>query len=502
MKQLIKLNEKNLHLIPEGISVPKYERSLIRTGIVHIGIGAFHRSHQALFTDSLLHYPGSEKWGICAIELLGSNQKTVDALAEQDGLYTLMEQGPEGELSVRIVGSIKEYLYAPKEPEAVINKIADPETKIITLTITEGGYNFDEATGKFRMNEKSIQWDLNNPEKPKTVYGYLTRGLKSRKEKGSPGITIQSCDNIQTNGEVLRKMLMTYVQEAEPKLTDWIENHVTFPNSMVDRITPATRNSDIENLKTLFGIVDKCPVVSEPFIQWIIEDKFSCGRPEWEKAGVQFTDDVRPFEKMKIRLLNAGHSLLGLTGALYGYNYIHEVVRDPLFIRLLRDFMDKEAGPMLDPVPGIDIAAYKEMLIERFGNTSIKDTVNRICLQSSAKIPKFLLPTVREQINAGGPVERSAFIVAAWCRLSEGTDEAGNKYLIEDEIQEILQEKALASHSDPLAFLTVNSVFGDLINSKKFTGAYLKALQCLYHKGVKGCIREICEISNGSTGLS
>ncbi len=491
MKEIIKLNAKNLHLLPKEVAVPAYERSKIKTGIAHIGIGGFHRAHEAYYTDQILHNGGVTNWGICGIALLETDRKIYNVLAEQDGLFTLMTTEPDGTLDVRVIGSIVEYLFAPENPEAIIEKLASADIKIITLTITEGGYNFSSATGEFVINEPLIQWDLNNPENPKTVFGYVTQALKRRKDRGTGGLTIQSCDNIQKNGDLLKRMLLAYVKEAEPGLTGWIEKRITFPNSMVDRITPVTQPSDIENLKSVYGIEDAWPVVCEPFIQWIIEDNYSNGRPDWESAGVQFVQDVSPFEKMKIRLLNAGHSLLGFTGALRGYTYIHEVVHDQLFARFLRDFMDKEVTPVLDEVPGIDLNDYKDKLFERFGNVRIRDKVARICLQSSAKIPKFLLPTIREQLKTGGPVECSALVVAAWCRYAEGFDGAGNKYTVEDEMKEILQEKALASHQDPLSFLRIEPVFGDLINSERFTEAYVNALQCLYKKGVIACIASL-----------
>jgi mannitol 2-dehydrogenase len=489
MHEIRKLNAENLHLLPGEVAIPAYDRSKIKSGIVHIGIGGFHRSHEAFYTDQMLQHFGATEWGICGIALLDADIKIFNALADQDGLYTLMITKPDGALTARVIGSVTEYLFAPENPDAVIQKMASPDIKIITLTITEGGYNFSAATGEFQIDEPLIQWDLNNPENPKTVFGYITQALKRRRERGIPGLTIQSCDNIQKNGDLLKRMLLAYVYEAEPGLTDWIEKNVTFPNSMVDRITPVTTPADIENLKSVYGIEDAWPVVCEPFIQWIIEDNYSNGRPVWESVGVQFVPDVSPFEKMKIRLLNAGHSLLGFTGALHGYTFIHDVIHDQLFAKFLRDFMDKEVTPVLDEVPGIDLDTYKESLLERFGNSRIKDRVARICLQSSAKIPKFLLPTVREQLKAGGPVECSALVIAAWCRYCEGFDEAGNKYPIEDEMKDILQEKALDSHNDPLSFLRIETIFGDLINSKRFTEAYMNALECLYHKGVIACLK-------------
>ena len=403
MQETIKLNAKNLHLLPGEVVIPAYDRSKIKTGIVHIGIGGFHRAHEAFYTDQILQHHGVTDWGICGVALLDADRKIFNTLTDQDGLYTLMITGPDGTLTARVIGSIIEYLFAPENPGAVIEKMADPDIKIITLTITEGGYNFNSATGEFQIAEPSIQWDLNNPENPKTIFGYITQALKRRRDRGIAGLTIQSCDNIQKNGDLLKRMLLAYMKEAEPGLTDWIEKQVTFPNSMVDRITPVTTQPDIENLKSVYGIEDAWPVVCEPFIQWIIEDNYSNGRPAWESVGVQFVQDVSPFEKMKIRLLNAGHSLLGFTGALHGYTYIHDVVHDQLFAKFLRDFMDKEVTPVLDEVPGIDLDTYKDKLFERFGNSQIRDKVSRICLQSSAKIPKFLIPTIREQLKAGGP---------------------------------------------------------------------------------------------------
>ena len=418
-----------MHLLPKEVAMPAYDRSKIKTGIAHIGVGGFHRAHEAFYTDQVLHHPDAKNWGICGIALLDSDRKIFNVLEEQNGLYTLMITEPDGNLTARVIGSIIEYLFAPENPDCqLLKKWLILISESLSLTITEGGYNFNAATGEFRINEPSIQWDLNNPENPKTVFGYITQALKRRRDRGIAGLTIQSCDNIQKNGDLLKRMLLAYVKEAEPGLTDWIEKKVTFPNSMVDRITPVTIPSDIENLKSVYGIEDAWPVVCEPFIQWIIEDNYSNGRPAWESVGVQFVQDVSPFEKMKIRLLNAGHSLLGFLGALHGYTYIHEVVHDQLFAKFLRKFMDMEVTPVLDEVPGIDLDDYKDKLFERFGNSQIKDKVARICLQSSAKIPKFLLPTIREQLTAGGPVDCSALVIAAWCRYAEGSDEAGNKY--------------------------------------------------------------------------
>ncbi|HOX75132.1 MAG TPA: mannitol dehydrogenase family protein [Bacteroidales bacterium] len=489
--KIIKLNSAALKHLPGEVIVPAYDRSEIKTGIIHFGPGAFHRAHQAYYTDKILQKDGMKGWGICDVGLLHSDKKIINTLKDQDGLYTLLTAEHDGSLKARITGSIVGYIFAPENPGAVTDKIAGPDTRLITLTITEGGYNFDSNTGDFRMNEPLIQWDLSHPDEPRTVFGYLTWGLKLRKDKGIQGLTIQSCDNIQKNGNLLKKMLLEFVREAEPALEDWICEHVTFPNSMVDRITPRTTQTDIDRLKSVYGIEDKWPVVCEPFIQWITEDKYSNGRPEWESVGVKFVNDVAPYEKMKIRLLNAGHSLLGFTGALYGYTYIHETVHDQLFAALLRKFMDTEVTPVLDEVPDIDLDKYKDSLIERFGNHNIRDQVARICLQSSAKIPKFLIPTIRDQLSAGGPVMISALITAAWCRFAEGIDEPGKRYEVEDDMKDILIEKAFLSRRDNLAFLRIESIFGDLIRSEPFTEAYTFSLNSIYNKGIAETIKNI-----------
>jgi mannitol 2-dehydrogenase len=498
MPQLFKLNSKNLPLIPREATLPDYDRSVLKTGIVHIGVGAFHRAHQAFYTDMLLQTPGNSEWGICGIGLLESDRRIIDWLVQQDGLYSVMITGPDGILTARVIGSVIECLYAPDDPEAVIEKMAGPDVKIITLTITEGGYNFDSSTGEFLINEPSVQTDLKNPENPKTVYGYLSRALKRRKERGLKGITIQSCDNIPHNGDVLKKMLLAYVKEAEPGLADWITKEIAFPNSMVDRITPVITIRDKENLKAVFSIDDACPVVCEPFIQWVIEDNFANGRPSWEAVGAKFVKDVAPYEKMKIRLLNAGHSLLGFLGTLSYCHTVDEAVNVPLIAEFLRNFMDKDVTPVLGTVEGIDLAKYKDNLIQRFGNPYIKDNLSRICLESSAKIPKFVLPTIRENLENEGVIKHSAAIIAAWCRYLELAGTPGHTYEVQDSMKDLLQKNALASvKQDPLAFIKTTILFGDLAKSERFVSAYLGIIDGLRQYGVDIMMRYIDQIVPG-----
>ena len=484
MDKYVSLNNRNLKLLRPVIVRPEYDRSKLFTSIVHAGVGGFHRSHQAYYTD-LLCGKGVTDWSICGIGLMKNDRPMKKNLEHQDHLYTLMVNYPDGKVTAQVIGSITEYMYVPDNPVLVIKKMAQPETRIVSLTITEGGYNFNQSTGEFIFDNPDIQWDLRNPESPRTIFSLLAESLKLRKEKNLKPYTVLSCDNIQHNGDVAKRMLIAFTDLKDRSLRKWIEDNVSFPNCMVDRITPVSTEETKQTLTDNFGIDDKCPVICEPFCQWIIEDRFVAGRPQWEDAGAQFVPDVAPFEKMKIRLLNAGHSLLGFTGALHGYDYIHECVGDDLFTQLLRNFMDKEVTPVLDPVPGIDLASYKNTLVERFGNASIKDTVARICGQSSAKIPKFLLPTIHDQLKSQGPVNISAFVIAAWCCYSRGTDEKGRKYDLDDELRSELNQAALKSDSDELAFLKIEPVFGDLIKSASFTEAYLKALRNIRLNGIK-----------------
>ncbi|MDO9580708.1 MAG: mannitol dehydrogenase family protein [Bacteroidales bacterium] len=492
MHEIIKLNSKNLYLLPKEVVVPAYNRAEIKTGIVHVGIGNFHRAHQAFYTDQLLQKFNINDWGICGVALLETDLKIVEALRCQDGLYTLMVNESDGSLTARVIGSVTEFLFAPENPEAVLEKMANPAIKIITLTITEGGYNFDTATGEFQITESAIQWDLCYPDNPKTIFGYLTQALKRRRDRGLAGLTLQSCDNIQHNGDILKEMLLAFIQVAEPGLTDWIEKKVSFPNSMVDRITPAIKASDIENLKTTFGIEDTSPVVCEPFFQWVIEDRYATARPPWEKVGAHFVSDVAPYEKMKIRLLNGGHSLLGIIGSLKQYNTIDETVNDPLLRIFLREFMDIEVSPILGEITGVNLEEYKNSVIQRFGNKNIKDQLSRICSQSSAKLPKFLIPTIKEQLEIGGPIKKGTLILAAWCRYMELAGTSGYDYEVMDEMQAVLKEGAKASAGgDPLAFLKIKTVFGDLVNSKHFVDTYLVLIDSIREYGVTHTIGQL-----------
>jgi mannitol 2-dehydrogenase len=491
MKTSIALNQENLGVLPRNVKTPSYNRDQVKTSIVHIGVGNFHRSHEAYYTNELMERYGVLDCGICGIGLLDYDRRIYNILKDQDGLYTLVIKELDGSLSANVIGSIVEYIFAPENPNAVIEKMANPEIKIISLTITEGGYNQNEATGEFNFTNPIIMEDLKNPMSPKTVFGYLTQAMKLRMQRGNSGCTIQSCDNIQGNGDVAKKALLNYVEKAEPELLSWIEENVSFPNAMVDRITPVTVATDIVKLQDEFLIDDQWPVVCEPFIQWVIEDDFIAGRPEWEKVGAQFVENVVPFENMKLRLLNAGHSVLGMLGALHGYKTIDEAARDEDFKVFLRTFMDQEASPTLGNLGDIDLEKYKDSLIERFQNIYIKDLISRICLESSAKFPIFILPTVKAQLQNGGDFSRAAFVVAAWCKYNDGVDENGNTYAVEDAMSNELIRAATLSHQNPIRFLEIEPIFGDLAKNPVFVSAFISSLELLRSKKVKECVKEI-----------
>lgn len=481
MTEPVQLTQNNLHRLADEIVRPSYDRGKIKAGIVHIGVGGFHRSHEAYYTDALMNDSDASDWGICGVGLREADRKIGDTLKAQDYLYTLIVKHPQGKIETCVIGSLIDFMLGCDDPGAVIDKMASADTKIVSLTITEGGYNFNPATGEFDFGNADVRHDLEHPDSPKTVFGYLTAALKKRRAQGLPAVTIQSCDNIQHNGDMTRKMVLAFANKQDAELARWIESDVCFPNAMVDRITPVTTPEDMAYLATEMGLKDQWPVTCEPFTQWVIEDHFSNGRPAWEKVGAQFVADVTPYEKMKIRLLNAGHSVLGLLGSIHGHKTIDGCVADPLFATYLRRFMDVEATPVLDPVEGIDLETYKDSLIERFGNPNIKDSLARICLESSAKLPKFLISTITENLARGGSIQYATLVIAAWCFYSDkGVDQHGARLDIVDAMKDELHQAAKGTPDDTLSFLKLEPIFGDLIHNEKFTALYTDMIQALY----------------------
>jgi mannitol 2-dehydrogenase len=466
----MKLNNDTLGQLE--VAKPDYERVGVGVGIVHFGVGGFHRAHQAMYVDQLLNQGLASDWGICGVGVLPGDRRMADVLTAQNGLYTLLLEKPDGTREARVIGSIVDYRYAPDDPAAVVELLAAPSTRIISLTITEGGYHID---GLPEIN----------------VFGLVTEALARRRDRDAPSPTIVSCDNIEGNGDVARAAFIAYADREQPGLSAWIAEHTRFPNSMVDRITPVTTPEVISTVASEFGIDDQWPVVAEPFTSWVLEDTFSDGRPPYERAGVLLVDDVTPYELMKLRLLNASHQALCYFAYLAGYRLVHDAAGDDLFAEFVRGYMDSEATPTLRPVPGIDLDDYKRTLIERFANPGVRDTVARLCFGSSDRIPQWLLPVIRENLKSGAPVELSAAVVASWARYAEGVDEQGEPIDVQDQRAETLVPLAKSQHDNPTAFIENAELFGDLASQPRFVEAYTAALESLHRDGARATLEKL-----------
>ena len=494
------LRAGSLGRLAERVAVPAYDRRAVAPGILHVGVGGFHRAHQAMYIDALLNAGLAGDWAICGVGVLPADRAMRDALARQDHLYTLVEKHPSGRYDARVIGSIVEFLLGPEDPEALIRRLADPSTRVVSLTITEGGYAIDDATGRFDVDAPGIKADLEPGAAPRTVFGFVTAALQRRRAAGLAPFTIMSCDNLAGNGELAREAFSAFGELREPGLGAWIQEAVRFPSSMVDRITPVTTDADRAEIAARFHVADAWPVVCEPFTQWVLEDAFTMSRPPLEEVGVQIVADVAPYELMKLRLLNAGHQGLGYFGRLCGYEHVHEAAQDPLLRRFLKAYMDEEATASLDPVPGVDLAAYKEQLVERFSNSEVRDTIARLCAESSDRIPKWVLPVARHQLATGGPVALTAAIVASWARYAEGVDEQGRPIEVADRRRDVVMARARRQASDPVAFLESPELFGDLASNERFVASYLATLRSLHERGARRTLEALVDRA-GPSGL-
>jgi mannitol 2-dehydrogenase len=375
--------------------------------------------------------------------------------------------------------------------------MASEDTRIVSLTVTEGGYNFNAVTGEFQADAPGVVHDLEPGATPTTTFGLVVEALVRRRDRGLPPFTILSCDNIQGNGDAARRSFSAFARLRDEKLGDWVEKEVPFPNCMVDRITPVTTDDDRAAIAETFGIEDRWPVVCEPFAQWVLEDRFALGRPPLEDAGVQVVEDVEPYELMKLRLLNASHQALCYFGYLAGYRLVHEVCQDERFAEFLLAYMDREATPTLLPVAGIDLDAYKRELIERFANPQVRDTVARLCAESSDRIPKWLLPVIRQNLASGGEIELSVAVIAAWARYAEGVDEQGEPIEVVDPLKDTLVPIARRQREDPLAFISNRQVFGDLVDDERFASTYRRHLASLHEHGARATLDRIVEEVRG-----
>lgn len=480
-----RLNNTLLNDLPDGIARPRYDRNAVTTGIVHLGVGAFHRAHQAAYTDSVLaHDPA---WGIVAASLRSPD--TYDALQPQNGLYTLSVRSKEGE-ALRVIGSISRLIVAPQAVEDLLRVMVDPKTRIVTLTVTEKGYCHDPATGTLNETHPDVVHDLVNFRLPRSAPGFIVEALRRRRATGVPPFTVLSCDNLPSNGRTVKRVLIRFAELTDPDLGRFVADEVFCPSTMVDRIVPATSDEDRERIGRALGMVDAWPVVTEPFTQWVIENHFSQGRPAWEEAGAEFVTDVEPYEHMKLRLLNGSHSTLAYLGYLAGYETIADTMADSAFVRLIEGLMDEEVTPTLHMPPGADLAAYKRALVERFKNPALRHRTWQIAMDGSQKLPQRLLGTVRDRLRDGAPVYRLALGVAAWMRYVTGTDENGSAIDVRDPMAPRLRDLAsrAGTSAEHLAreLFSVREIFGDdLPHDPRFTSVVTAALEQLYAKGAK-----------------
>lgn len=486
-----RLSLASLDRLPAGVARPRYDVAGQKIGIVHLGIGAFHRAHQAVYVDDRLA-AGERDWAVLGASLRSPD--TRDALAPQDGLYSLVVRSGE-QTSVRVIGAVRGVLVAPEAPEALLAAMARPEVRIVSLTVTEKGYCLDPASGALREDHPDIVRDLADPARPLTAPGILVEALRRRRAAGVAPFTVLCCDNLSANGRIVRGIVARFATLRDAELGRLIAGEVAFPSTMVDRIVPATTDADRALVGERLGLADAWPVATEPFSQWVIEDRFSAGRPRFEEAGAELVVDVEPYEAMKLRLLNGSHSTLAYLGYLAGHETVSDAMAVPAFRRLVRGLMDEEVTPTLHVPAGADLDGYKAQLLTRFENAALRHRTFQIATDGSQKLPPRLLGTVRDRLERGAPIARLALAVAGWMRLVSGRDEAGRTIALNDPLASRLRGLADAAGPEAArlapALLGVREIFGDdLPKDPRFTVPVEQALTALFARGAGRLVEE------------
>jgi mannitol 2-dehydrogenase len=481
----VPLSEQTLPLHAHRLRVPSYDRAALTPSVVHFSVGGFHRAHQLVYFDDLAEQ-GCTDWGVVGVGLRSPAMR--DALRPQDHLYTVVERSAAGERA-RVIGAMVDYLYAPDSPAAVLALLTDERTRLVTMTVTGTAYRIDADSREF-VPDDAVRADLADPARPTSLFGYIVRALDQRRRAGTPPFTVLSCDNLQRNGEAARAAVVGFARLVDPELARWIDENVAFPGSMVDRITPSTTSRDRIAVARRYGVVDRWPVITEPFSQWVMEDAFSAGRPPLEQVGVQFVPDVVDHELMKTRLLNAGHSALAALGTLAGHRTVHEVMADPVLRRYLTRLMAEEIGPLLPCPAGIDLDDYQRTLIHRFADPVLGDRLDRLSRRSASKVALYLLPSLREAREQGRPAELLTLAVAGWCRYLQGVDLQGGPLALQDEHAGELGALARAGGSDPRLLLGVRAVFGDLGEDDGFVAALGEALRLIEAHGIRTAVAQ------------
>ncbi|HAT2782622.1 fructuronate reductase [Citrobacter koseri] len=476
-------------LLHAKATVPNWDRNTLVPRIVHLGFGAFHRAHQAVYADILAAEHGSD-WGYTEVNLIGGEQQIAD-LKNQDRLYTVAEMSADA-WTARVVGVVKNALHAQVDGlETVLAAMCEPQVAIVSLTITEKGYCHSPATGQLMLDHPAIVADLQNPQQPKSAPGVIVAALARRRAAGLPAFTVMSCDNMPENGHVMRNVICAYAQAVDAGLAAWIAQNVTFPSTMVDRIVPAMTAETLDKIEQLTGVRDPAGVACEPFRQWVIEDNFVAGRPEWEKAGAELVADVLPFEEMKLRMLNGSHSFLAYLGYLSGYQHINECMEDEHFRRAARALMLEEQAPTLN-VTGVDLTRYADMLIARYSNTGLRHRTWQIAMDGSQKLPQRMLDSVRWHLVHHHRFDLLALGVAGWMRYVGGVDEQGNRIDVSDPLLPVLQNAVMQSAEGEArvkALLGVEAIFGnELPHEPLFVAQVTQAYLSLLENGAKATV--------------
>ena len=478
-------------------TLPQYDRGGMTPGIVHIGVGNFHRAHLAWYVHRLMQRGGASDWAIIGAGVRDHDRMMRQRLLAQDCLTTLIELDPDGGQAAEIIGPMLDYLPVEADNAALVGAMADPRIRIVSMTITEGGYYIDPDTSGLDTAHADILQDAENPARPRTAFGAMVAALRLRREAGTGPFTGLCCDNLQGNGAILRQTVVGLARLSDPDLADWIDSQCSFPNSMVDCIVPATGPIERQLARTI-GVDDAAPVTHENFRQWVIEDEFCAGRPDWDLVGAEFSDSVDQFEARKIRMLNGGHQIIANIAELMGLDTISQAMENPTIHALFGKVQSEEIMPHVPQMPGITAAAYLGMIDKRFANPAIVDTVRRVAFDGSARHVGFLLPSVRDGLTAGVTVSGLALVEALWARMCAGTREDGSHIEANDPLWDLLTTTAAQARTRPLAWLEMTQIYGDLAGQPHFAAAFEGWLRSLYQDGVEDTVRRYLDLSSPS----
>ena len=480
--------------LADHVAVPSYDRASITPGIVHIGVGNFHRAHLSWYVHRLMQRGGAHDWGIIGAGVMENDRAMRQTLLAQDCLTTLIELDPDHGRAAEIIGPMIDYVPVEADNAALIQAIADPRIRIVSMTVTEGGYFIDAATGGLDRSHPDICHDAENRDVPRTAFGAMVAGLRRRRDTGAGPVTCLCCDNLQANGTILKQTVVGLARLGDPDLADWIEANCSFPNSMVDCIVPATGPAELQLVATL-GLGDAAPVTHENFRQWVVEDDFCAGRPDWGLVGVEFSDNVHDHETRKIRILNGGHQIIANIGELLGLQSIAQTMKTPLISALFSKIQNEEILPHVPHLPGMSAPEYLELIDRRFSNPAIADTVRRVAFDGSSRHPGFLLPSIRDGLASGTAVEGLALVEALWARMCAGTREDGSMIEANDPHWDMLSERAAAARHNATAWLQMPQVYGDLAAHTRFAGAFAAWLSAIYDDGVEVTVKKYLDRS-------